>query len=810
MLQDTPISVQAFTAAEIERLGITDMTDVISLSPSLVFEQASNPEASTITIRGLNPSRGRANAAILVDGVDVTTEAIGSSGGGMLINTHLLDIERVEIVRGPQAVEYGRSAFAGAIQYVTADPTEEASGRVSAQFDEDGGNNLGLSFSASPLPGVFGFRVGVNSWREKGDYVDEALLSEHGGASGGGVALSTLLTPTENLRMKTRLEYFESQSAPEAQVLLRSNSGLVNATNNTNFATARTAGVISASPFAVWTGVVPDASEVGLPQMSPDPVTGQRFAGTERDAFRFSNVLDYDVGHGEVRGVVSYLHGNFYSRQDSDKDAELSGTPGSMIDVSRRTGVQESSSEVDQYTLELRYASDWDGPIQVVLGGLYWKEESERISSTVSVTCANTVALCAVNPNPVFDQIVYVPDPTTRAIEHTSFYGQVAWDISSTLSLSIGARYVSEDETVMGAVCGLPTNAFGVVCGDPYATSAATPSVYGPSSLLANRITMASAYSQYVTIDHSESYVTPQVILEWNPSDDHMLYVSASEGVKPGGTSTVGAGAWFDSDLDGDTDELAYERESVWVYEVGAKSAWLGGRLRTNAALFYQDYTNQQVATSVATPSGLNAAIIQNAGASRVYGLELEGRLRVTNHLTLSAAYTYLDAEYVDFTFASDSKSQIILGPECNVITVGTTPMCEIRLGGNKLERAPENAAVVMARYDRPDSFIGPEIGWYLEGTVTYQGERFVDQFNTRVLQDYTLTDIRFGLTSDAWTLGFFVNNVFDDDTIRQADVRTGDVDRYVVGGGVASSTNVVLVTLPDPRTYGMRLSYRF
>lgn len=205
----------------------------------------------------------------------------------------------------------------------------------------------------------------------------------------------------------------------------------------------------------------------------------------------------------------------------------------------------------------------------------------------------------------------YTPDPTTRSIEHTSLYAQVEWEMTPSLSLSVGARYVSEDENVVGAVYGLPVNAFGRFCGDPFATSAGTPSVYGPSSLLSDRMTMASAYSRYISIDHSETYVTPQVILQWDASDDHMLYASASEGVKPGGTSTVGAGAWLDSDLDGDTDEMSYERETVWVYELGAKSAWFDRALRTNVALFYQDYTDQQVSTSIATPSGLNAAIIQ-------------------------------------------------------------------------------------------------------------------------------------------------------------------------------------------------------
>jgi iron complex outermembrane receptor protein len=568
--------------------------------------------------------------------------------------------------------------------------------------------------------------------------------------------------------------------------------------------------VISASPFAVWTGVVPDASEVGRPQMSPDPLTGERFFGSERSVYRLSNVLDYELSHGTVRSALSYLHGEFYSRQDSDKDAILTGTPGSMIDISPRTGVQESTSEVDQYSAELRYSSDWDGPLQVIFGGLYWQEDAERLATTVSVTCAATIPLCTPNPNAIFPNINHTPDIAQRSLEHWSIYAQGEWSITPDLVFSAGVRHSIEDETVIGAVCGLPVNSFGRVCGDPFTTSAGTPSVFGPSSLLSDRMTVASAFAEYVTIEHEESFTTPQFVLEWSPSEDQMFYLSAARGVKPGGTSTVGAGAWFDSDLDGDTDELDYAAESLWAYELGAKSSWFDGALRSNIALFYQDYSDKQVATTIVTPSGLNAAIIENAGAARVQGAEVELSWRITDHLRLTGAYTHLNSEYTEFTFVSDSKSQIILGPGCEVVLVGTTPMCEIDLAGNSLERAPEHAAVVSLMYRRPDSIFGDNVGWYAETTVTYESERYVDQFNSRLLQEHSLTDLRFGLETEAWELGLYVTNVFDDDTIRTADVRTGDVDRYVVGGGVASGTNVLLVSLPEPRVFGARLKYRF
>ncbi|MDQ1302885.1 MAG: iron complex outerrane recepter protein, partial [Pseudomonadota bacterium] len=119
-LQDIPLAVSAITAEQIQRQGINSLADVVQNQPSVKFDQSFGPADNRITVRGLSNTRGRSNVAFLIDGIDVTTENLISAGSGLLANRRLLsDVERIEVVKGPQSALFGRSAFAGAISYIT-------------------------------------------------------------------------------------------------------------------------------------------------------------------------------------------------------------------------------------------------------------------------------------------------------------------------------------------------------------------------------------------------------------------------------------------------------------------------------------------------------------------------------------------------------------------------------------------------------------------------------------------------------------------------------------------------------------------
>ena len=278
------------------------------------------------------------------------------------------------------------------------------------------------------------------------------------------------------------------------------------------------------------------------------------------------------------------------------------------------------------------------------------------------------------------------------------------------------------------------------------------------------------------------------------------------------------AGAWFDVDHDGSLDERTFSAEKLWSYEVGGKISWLD-TLQTNVAVFLQDYKDKQVLTSIVAPSGNAVPVIENAGAAEVFGVEFSGVWQPFESLTLGLGYTYLDTEYKEFLAFTDSKSRIIRAGNCTVTTLDNGDgICETDLSGNELEKAPKHSVVGQASFWWPANGLanlGTNTDWFLEGDVVYQSRRFGAQENYRILDEYTVANVRIGLSSDEWEVLLYVDNVFADDTVKAGTTKTGSVDRLnplytAAPNTIRSSTNAFSADLPDPRTFGGRVSFKF
>jgi outer membrane receptor protein involved in Fe transport len=230
-LQDVPMAVSAMGAEDIQRKGIKDITDIAKFSTSLQFDESFAQSDTRIAVRGLSPTRGRQNVALLVDGVDVSSEAITSSGGSLLLNTRLVDVERIEVVLGPQMALYGRSAFNGAIQYITKDAAEEfeADLRIdagySSQFEARQYEAIG-GISGPILGDALGYRLNGTWWDDEGFYKNEITNQRIGGGSGVGAALTLTSDLGDRFSMKFRAEYTDDDSQPSPQVFLPFNTEL--------------------------------------------------------------------------------------------------------------------------------------------------------------------------------------------------------------------------------------------------------------------------------------------------------------------------------------------------------------------------------------------------------------------------------------------------------------------------------------------------------------------------------------------------------------------------------------------------------
>ena len=210
-LLDVPISVDVLTTQQIERKGIDNIAGVAKYTASVQFDESFAQSDTRLVIRGLSPTRGRQNAAFLLDGIDVSSEAITSSGGSLLINTRLVDVQRIEVVLGPQMALYGRSAFNGAVNYVTRDPSEDFEVEVTADGNDEDQYQVTGSLSGPLIGDNLGFRLNAALWDNEGFFENGLTGDEIGGEEGFGLALALKSQIGENLSLRFRAEYNDDE-----------------------------------------------------------------------------------------------------------------------------------------------------------------------------------------------------------------------------------------------------------------------------------------------------------------------------------------------------------------------------------------------------------------------------------------------------------------------------------------------------------------------------------------------------------------------------------------------------------------------
>ena len=834
-LQDVALSITAVNAAELERLNVASISDVASLDSSLIFERGYGATDTRITIRGLSPTRGRNNVAVLVDGIDITSESIAVAGGSLLATSRLVDIERVEIVKGPQSALYGRSAFAGAIQYVTKDPSQTNEAAIRGDIGDYGRQTLSASLSG-PVNDSLGLRFNGAYWNEDGIYRNVTTGNTVGGGDGWGAALTGKWQPADAFSVKARVEYTDDSYAQAAQALIRSNTTAPRLAAGTTRLDPVT-GAPSATGVRVFapgntyraTGPTPGGDDLVI-RYSQNPFSGGDFPGSERQLLRGSIVAQWSFDAGTLSSYTGYSDADFTFFQDSDFDA----VPVSGLDTALRSSVFDYSNTTQQLSQELRWQSDLDGVFNYAVGALYWKEEADQIARSIDLFCLPTVQAGAFGPGspplppscgpntgtaalPLVD---VVPRLQAREIESLSAYALLEFQFTERLKFTAEARFSDESEKVVGVDCALATVG-GIPCAD---VTFPGQSITVPSQVITydfytpgNNGRIRQAPGRAANIESSENFVTPRVTLEFKATDDMMLYATVGKGVKPGGYSTVTGGGWQDANFDCTPatlatcyDEFRYKAENLIDYELGAKTEWFDGRLRVNPGFFFFDYSDKQVGSQLVVN---NVAIgrITNAGKAEVKGLDLDMNWAATENLLFHLNYTFLDGEYTDFPIVSNSPTDAARFGSCPRSAGNEFRVCEINLKGNKLERAPDHSLSLSARYSRPlASLFGGDARWFIEGDSQIQSERYEDQWNSRTMESYSLFNLRFGITSERWDALVYVNNVTDDDTVLSTNSSPGNVEVGLVEPFKFSPADTSQASIPDPRIVGVRFSYRF
>lgn len=774
-LQEVPLSISVFDDRRLEVQGIESINDIAKQTPGLSFRSGFGREGDRPVIRGMSNIQGEPNAAFFIDGVFVS----GNISGYGLDN-----LERVEIIRGPQSALFGRRTFSGAVNYITRRPTNEPEGKLSMTVASDSEREFSSNFSGALVEDLLTFQANARYYRFGGQY-ENALTGtkDMGGqrtASAGG---ALFFTPTDKLDFTLRFNYAEDQDEHYAigrlgDPLNRVANGLpasdINGFNNC-FLPQAAGGTFAGSTimrtrtrgYLCGTASLPDVFAFNY----NDFVAAGFRPGLERENIRTSLQSNYTADNGwTITSTTAYNHFESYSAVDQDFSS-IRGFNGAFETIDFGTG--------RDWSQEFRIATNQDERLRGQVGYYHYSEASGIGWSS---------NLGGFNTPPAFNRTRPVQNRTRPGIDITNdaIFGLVEYDWTEQLTTTLEARY-AEDE-IKNA--GRSTN---------------TLTVAGRPTTFVRDYNLSATYDNFL----------PRGTIRYEFTPELSAYALAAKGNKPGGFNLGVQSSILTEAARNELTGLGLDRfdeEEAWTYELGLKSQWLDNTLTLNAALYYIDWDNQQLTETRPTPRVDGGIFItsftSNLGKSKVQGLELEADWQLNDAWNVRATYALQDSEIRNFS--SQDQADLFCADARNL----SQPCANAR--GNELPRVPKHQAALGATYN---GSLDNGWGWFVNGLVSYESSRYAQVDNLLETGDSTIVNLRGGVSiGENWEVTAFVRNATDDDTPE-------DILRYVNPALFIAVPNVLpapaapltltnprdfVITAPRQRQYGLTVNYRF
>jgi len=719
-LQEIPMAVSAFSAAKIDEYGLNSIDDIARFTPGLSFSNAFGRSTERPVIRGLsNVLAGvrfgvESGAAYFIDGMYYS---------GDLQSIDIDDLQRVEVIKGPQSALYGRNTYSGAINFVTNGAPEETEGRVNVSLGEEGERRINLSLGGA-LSDSLHASMKLRDYSFDGEWqnlVTEKIVGDESTQSASAVIE---WTPTENLSVSARIQYQKDDDGTRPFFLQPSSSN--NCYSRVSDGTPLYyCGEITSRPIELNDG--PDAD--GVPNKVDgvgdvqfgfinvyDLGTGVAFSGVERDLVYSSVKVVNDFDHGGTLTLGLTRHDeDVKTGSDSDHSGAnpLKTVFGTFVQFDQESYpfANTSKSERVDTSVEVAYDSDPSEDIRWRVGGFYYKrDEKNRDISFVEAVDG------------------YVLDE--GELENRALFAGLEYDVSEKLSVTLEARYSEEDKSTVE---------------------------YNRASAFGNNT--ITAYDGLIQYEGSGSFETfaPRMTLSYQLNKDINFYANVAKGDKPGG---------LNGQLGLDTGKPTYAPEKSIAYEMGVKSILMDGRLMANAALYYTDATGIQGTQPAPGTVGTATSVVVNSGDGEVLGFELEVLARLSENLDLGFNFALADSEYskgcddFQWNLTSGGGSFDPLNPEGN----GTNdPSGEgsCSLAGKQFAFSPKTSGSVTLDYSKS---LKDNMEFFIGGSLTYEAKKFVQVHNEAYVGAYSLLGMRIGLRGEDWSAMLVGRNLGDAD----------------------------------------------
>ena len=611
-LQRTPIAISALNAETVEKLGISQVTDLGNIAPNLnILPGTSTSVGSVITLRGIATPTDEmmtldTPVGLYIDGVYLARSGASAFDVG--------DIERVEVLRGPQGSLFGRNTTGGAVNFVTRQPSEDF-GLVTklgvGNFDAWNGR---LTIDSGRLGDLARLSL-TYVHRERGGLTDNVLASKRrdpGAQNIDAVRAAVTLDPASNLSLDYVFDYSDRRAQSMAFQMVDANDTVRTYLEN-SLALGGKAPIIQrdrvkqialdndgGSRDQIWGHMVRAKLDFGAVAIK---------STTAFRAWNSRSRSDLD-GLGGIRGLV--FSGDFYAPTVED------------------VGLFHSSNSrrQRQFSQEVEFASQNDDPFQWVAGAFYFEEKGRENAPQVATAVLDVRTLLPANlqagfPEELALQGFRAPSRLTYRSKSRShaIFGQLSYRpeaFDDRLGLTLGGRYNWDTKSI-------------------------------------------DETSPFVLKDKVRfSEPTGSATVDFRANQDVNVYARVARGYRSGGYSVR-------------TSQEPFLPETLWSYEVGVKSELFDNRLRLNAAAFLNNYDDQQISQPVLNANGTFGQVVVNAGKTRYQGFEIEAVAVPMAGLTLSGNVGYIDIDILKFAAFGGDISDIAKPQNAPSVTANTS-----------------------------------------------------------------------------------------------------------------------------------------
>jgi iron complex outermembrane receptor protein len=758
-VQDVPISISAFSGDTLERNNVVNVEGLAKVTPNLSVAKGAQTSYVRLAIRGIGAASNTTvepSVAVFLDGAYVPRV-------GAVISS-MLDMESVEVLRGPQGTLFGRNASVGAVSFHTAQPKYgDLTGEVTGEIG-NGDRYRAYGFINVPVGEKAAFRFAGSQQWFKGYWHNKLDDKQVGGTD------DTILRGS-----------FRGELGP-VEWVVRADYSNISGDGATNIDFDR-----SSVNGAQWTFF---STVLGAPDtdLNDNDMNQYLTANVDDEQWGINSTLSWDVGGGSTVRLIN----NYRDWENEQLDGDVIFTPSQILS---RTGVFDSKSQ----NHELQFISptrQWmDGRLDLVAGLYYFHEkyrQGERLHMnsqfcTIAPLAARPMcnAFLAANGGTKANATIQNVHQTTDSL---AAYAQANFHFTDQIFATVGGRY-SKDEKE------------------------------GSYDQQTNPLLAGVRAQETLTLpDIDDSRFTYRLGLNYEPNEDLLFFGSYSTGYKSAGyNSGAGSPSLTTIPVTPPTtppstvfvpERRVFDRETTENWELGAKTSWLDRKLTVNLTFYRMNIDGFQDRAFDGT-----SFTVRNAGSLRHQGFELDTVVKPVRNLSLFANVAYLDSEFTDYANAAGL-------PGCAPSAAGVIPPVCVAAGLGATQDLEGKAATFAPKWSGRVGFdwtgeIGSGYSWGINSNLSFVSSQFAGLVNdanpqTRI-DGYALLGARATLNGpgDRWSVSLFGNNLFD------KQYEAGNLYQFLganlgLNNGVFPGSTAVRRLHADPRTYGISGTFRF